>query len=193
MPSPDDDVLEQDFLALRQLLKEPASLNPAHSDPIYYFVYSPEHMLDVKRRLAAWMGALRNDGFEPVRVSLSDVLREVIDASGRWDQWLELESEAEPAEINDSVRDVLVRDNAFVNRVAEKIAAGGPKAVILLTESETLHPYFRTRAIESALTGRVPHPTVIFYPGKRFGQYGLKFLGYYPEDGNYRSTLVGGL
>jgi hypothetical protein len=65
--------------------------------------------------------------------------------------------------------------------------------VILLTEAELLHPWFRTRAIESRLHDRVKTPTVIFYPGERSGQYGLKFLGFYPLDGNYRSTLTGGI
>jgi hypothetical protein len=32
----------------------------------------------------------------------------------------------------------------------------------------------------------------VFYPGTRSGQYGLHFLGFYPVDGNYRSTLLGG-
>ena len=36
-------------------------------------------------------------------------------------------------------------------------------------------------------------PTVVFYPGRRSGQFGLHFLGFYPEDGNYRATLIGGL
>ena len=80
-----------------------------------------------------------------------------------------------------------------LSEALERIAAGGDKAVVLLTGCELLHPYYRTRAIESALVGRVPHPTVILYPGRRVGQYGLHFLGFYPEDGNYRSTLIGGL
>jgi hypothetical protein len=193
MPSFDDPPLERDFQELRTVLGKPDRLNPAHSDPIYYFVYRPEHMLTVKHRLPGWMGLLRHDGFEPVRVSLGDIVRELIDESGRWAEWLELEADAEQAEINRAVRDVLTKNNALVNRVAARIAVGDDKTLILLTESELLHPYFRTRAIESALTGKVPHPTVIFYPGRRVGQYGLHFLGYYPEDGNYRSTLVGGL
>jgi len=86
-----------------------------------------------------------------------------------------------------------MHDNALVDCVAERIAASGDRTVVLLTECELLHPYYRTRAIESALVGRVPHPTVILYPGRRVGQYGLHFLGFYPEDGNYRSTLIGGL
>lgn len=193
MPSLDDAPLEHAFDELRAVLKQPTSLNPAHSDPIFYFVYRPEFMLAVKRRLAGWMGTLRNDGFEPVRISLGGLVRELIDESGRWESWLELEPDAEPGEINNSIRDVLTKNNALTERVAARISAGEQKTVYLLTDSELLHPYFRTRTIESALTGRVPHPTIIFYPGRRVGQYGLHFLGFYPEDGNYRSTIIGGL
>jgi len=35
-------------------------------------------------------------------------------------------------------------------------------------------------------------PTVFFYPGIRTGKTRLKFLGFYPDDGNYRSVHVGG-
>jgi hypothetical protein len=193
MPSLDDTPLERAFQELRGVLGKPDRLNPAQSDPIYYFVYKPEYMLAVKRRLAGWMGMLRNDGFDPIRVSLADIVHELIDESGRWEAWLEVEPESEQTELNQAIRDVLTRNNALINRVAERIAVGNEKTVILLTECELLHPYIRTRAIESALVGRVPHPTVFFYPGRRVGQYGLHFLGYYPEDGNYRSTLIGGL
>lgn len=188
-----DAPLERAFDELRAVLGRPDRLNPAQSDPIFYFVYRPEHMLSVKRKLPAWMGRLRNDGFEPIRISLSDIVRQLIDESGRWDPWLQREPKAKPGAANKAVLDVLTQNNALINRVAEHIAVGDEKTVVLLTESEMLHPYFRTRAIESGLTGRVPHPTVIFYPGRRVGQYGLHFLGYYPEDGNYRSTLIGGL
>lgn len=193
MPSFDDTSLERDFQELCAVLKQPTSLNPAHSDPIFYFVYLPKHMLAVKRRLTGWMATLRNDGYEPVRISLGGLVRELIDESGRWAEWLELEPESEPSEINKAIQDVLINNNALTERVAQRITPGNDKTIYLLTESELLHPYFRTRTIESALTGRVLHPTIIFYPGRRVGQYGLHFLGFYPEDGNYRSTLIGGL
>jgi len=35
-------------------------------------------------------------------------------------------------------------------------------------------------------------PTIILYPGIRSGRTTLRFLGIYPEDGNYRSTHIGG-
>lgn len=193
MPSNDDAVLERAFDELRQVLSQPANLNPAQSDPIFYFVYRPEHMLAVKRHLARWIGALKNDGFEPVRISLGNLVYELIDRSGRWESWLELEPDAEPGDLNKAIRDVLIQNNALIELVATRIAKGNDKTIYLLTESELLHPYYRNRAIESALVGRVLHPIVTFYPGRRVGQYGLHFLDFYPEDGNYRSTLIGGL
>ena len=193
MPLHDDIRVERDFDELRNVLGRPSGLNPAQSDPIFYFVYRPENMLAVKRRLSAWMEQLRNDGFEPRRISLGDIMQELINASGNWDAWLAEESETDPVEFNRAIGDVLTRGNALIEQVAALIAEGGEQTVVLLTESEMLHPYYRTRAIESALVGHVPHPTVIFYPGRRVGQYGLHFLGFYPEDSNYRSMLVGGL
>jgi len=52
-------------------------------------------MLAVKRRLSGWMARLRNRGLEPTRISLADIVRQLIDESGRWEAWLELESMAE--------------------------------------------------------------------------------------------------
>lgn len=69
--------------------------------------------------------------------------------------------------------------------MAEALESAPEGTVVLLTEAEPLHPYFRTRTIESRLHDRVKTPTVIFYPGRRSGQYGLHFLDFYPIDGNY--------
>ncbi len=60
------------------------------------------------------------------------------------------------------------------------------------TDAALLHPFFRVRTIESLVHDRVACPTVLFYPGTRVGQLGLRFLGFYSEDANYRSSIVGG-
>lgn len=192
MPSLHESELENDFKELRARLGQPAALNPAQSDPIFYFVYRPELTLVVQQRLPGWMGALRHAGLEPVRLSLHDVARALIVESGRWEEWLELEADAEPEQLNAALHDVLTQDNALTERVARRVTEGAPNTVYLLTEAELLHPNFRTRTLETALTGRAPRSVVIFYPGRRLGQYGLQFLGFYPEDGNYRATIIGG-
>ena len=70
--------------------------------------------------------------------------------------------------------------------------ANEPSTIMLVTDLEALHPYLRIGAIEAQLQGRFRIPTVFLYPGTRTGKTRLRFLGFYPEDGNYRSVHVGG-
>jgi hypothetical protein len=188
MPSLDDD-----FATLRHRLHEPASLAASRSDPFYYFVYPPEQALEVKRRLSLWTAQLRHDGLAVERVSFSDLLWGLVDASGRWDLWLEAEPDADREAVNEAIRSVLREGGALIERVAGVVGTPKANTVVFLTETELLHPYFRVRALESALHDRIKVPTVVFYPGRRSGQFGLHFLDFYPEDGNYRATLIGGL
>lgn len=185
--------LDEDFKQLAGRLAEPASLSASRSDPFYYFAYPPEKAIEVKRKLPVWIASLRNNGIEVTTVSFSQILWELIDASGRWEAWLEVEQDADQSEVNDAIRDVLRSGNALVERVASLVSTPRPNSAVFLTDTEMLHPYFRVRILENALHDRVHVPTVVFYPGLRTGQFGLRFLGYYDEDANYRATLIGGL
>jgi len=184
--------LDNSFQDLLAKLREPETLNPALSDPIFYFAYPSEQMLELKKRLPRWIVKLRDAGFKVKRISLSDLMWQLIDDSGRWEMWLALEHEADLQQLNEVVRDVLRSADAFIEKIAECVCEADSDTIVLLTEAELLHPYFRTRTLESRLHDRVRAPTVFLYPGRRSGQYGLHFLGFYPVDGNYRSTIVGG-
>src|SRR5690606_19451978 len=113
--------LDSAFNELIDKIRDPDALNPAKSDPIFYFAYPPELMLDLKRRLPRWTSKIREAGFEVRRVSLADILWGVVDDSGRWDVWLELEADADVDQINEAVRDVLRQGNALVDRVGEAV------------------------------------------------------------------------
>jgi hypothetical protein len=184
--------LDNAFNDLMDKIRDPDALNPAKSDPVFYFTYPPEQMLDLKKRLPRWTSRIREAGFKVRRVSMADLLWNIVDESGRWTTWLELEVEAEADQINEAVRDVLRQGNALVNRVAKIIESTPADTMVFLTESELFHPYFRTRVIEGWLHDKVKAPTVIFYPGEQTGQFGLKFLGFYSVDPNYRSPIIGG-
>ena len=185
-------LLDDCFKELRAQLGQPATLNPAKSDPLFYFVYPVAQMLELKRRIPIWTAKLRNEGFDVQRISVSDLVWQLVDESGRYEAWLELEAGADVEQINEAVRDVLRSEDRLAEEVAARIEQASEQSVVLLTDVEMLHPYFRTRTIESKLHDRVKVPTVIFYPGRQSGQYGLHFLEFYPIDGNYRSTLIGG-
>jgi len=185
--------LDDDFNEMIEKIRDPDALNPAKSAPVFYFCYRLVQMLDLKRHLPRWMSKIREIGFEVRRVSLADIIWDIVDKSGRWEMWLQLEAEADIDQINEAVRDVLRQGNALVNRVAESVSTVSEGTIVFLTEAELLHPYLRTRVIEEYLHNRATVCTIIFYPGERSGQFGLKFLGFYKEDSGYRSTIIGGL
>jgi hypothetical protein len=95
---------------------------------------------------------------------------------------------------NKALTDILTADSALLNRLAAALQPleGQKNAVLLVTDLEALHPFLRIGAIESQLQGKFHVPTIFLYPGVRTGKTRLKFLGFYPEDGNYRSMHVGG-
>jgi hypothetical protein len=185
--------LDNAFNELIDKIRDQDVLNPAKSAPVFYFRYQPDQMLDLKKRLPRWMSRVREVGFEVRRVSLADIIWDIVDKSGRWEIWLDLEAGADSEQINEAVRDVLRQGNALINRVAEEVTTASKNTIIFLTESELLHPYLRTRVIEEYLHNRATVCTIIFYPGERSGQFGLKFLGFYKEDSGYRSTIIGDL
>lgn len=192
MPLPDE-VLDRDFGLLQARLQEQGSLSAAGVDPIFYFVYEPSQAVTVKRRLPVWSARLSNRGFEVRQVSFADLLWRAIDESGRWHDWLEAEPEADIEDVNAAVRNVLAESNPILDRLTGDLGQDRPRSVVFLTDAEALHPYYRVRTIETRLADEIRTLTVIFYPGQRVGQYGLRFLGFYPEDNNYRSTIIGGL
>ncbi|HOV74814.1 MAG TPA: DUF1788 domain-containing protein [Candidatus Hydrogenedentes bacterium] len=186
--------LDNAFNELLDKIRDPDALNPAKSAPVFYFRYPPGMMLTVKKHLPRLISRIRQEAScEVRRVSLADVIWDIVDKSGRWGIWLDLESDADADQINEAVRDVLRQGNMLINRVTEAITSAPEGTIVFLTEAELLHPYLRTRVIEEYLHNKVTVCTIIFYPGERSGQFGLKFLGFYKEDSGYRSTIIGGL
>ncbi len=188
--------LETSFLELRSRLGSVDRLNPTHADPLFHFVHRPEETAELMRTLPRWRARLEEDGWRPDIRSLAERMWKVIDASGRWESWLEEEPESSMSEVVGAVKDAL-RTKDPRNRlglgpaILDLVSQEVPDRLLLLTDAALLHPFFRVRAIESLVHDRVAAPTVLFYPGTRVGQFGLRFLGFYAEDPNYRSSIIG--
>ena len=189
----DETKLNEDFERLRQRLDDPDALNPAHADPIFYLVFDSRHILLVRQELPGWIARIRNEnGLNVETISVADILWKIIDDSGRWDSWVELEEQFEIEDTNEAIRSILRDDDRFINAVVARVEVVPPDTVIFMTDIESLHPFYRSRHIENALTNKAKYPIVFLYPGHRAGQHGLRFLGFYPEDSGYRSTIIGG-
>jgi hypothetical protein len=66
--------LDNAFNELLDKIRDPDAVNPAKSDPVFYFAYPPELMLDLKKHLQRLTTKIREAGFEVRRVSLADIL-----------------------------------------------------------------------------------------------------------------------
>ena len=189
--------LETSFLELRKHLGSVDRLLPTHANPFFHLVHRPEETRELARALPRWRSRLEEDGFKVHIHSIAELLWQVMESSGRWEDWLEIEPDSSTEEVVGAVRDALrTKESASQPGLApaiRDIVAGSERdRVLFLTDAALLHPFFRVRTIESLVHDRVGGPTVLLYPGTRVGQFGLRFLGFYPEDANYRSTIIGG-
>lgn len=188
--------LKADFDELRERIRHGRELGPASFEPIYYLVFDPKLMLEVKRRTPAWIAKLQQEGWDVHTFSIAEHIWQLLKGDPLWSLCV-MEDKSAPLDwsrTNKALADILMADNALLERLQATLAPleGERSALLLVTDLEALHPFLRIGAIESQLQGKFHVPTVFLYPGVRTGTTRLKFLGFYPEDGNYRSVHVGG-
>ena len=190
--------LTANFNELLERVRHGRDLMQASYEPIYYLVFHPREILDVKRNLPAWTAKLKNEGWEVHRFSIAQEIADILQSAKLRKLWLNADKKAplDWDKTNDALSNALIKEDggplqerfeALLEDLTDKT-----NAIVLVTDLEALHPYLRIGAIESKLYGKFTVPTVFFYPGERTGKTRLKFLGFYPEDGNYRSVHVGG-
>ena len=190
------DSLQQNFDELRQRIRRGRGMNDAGDDPVFYLVFRPEQMLMVKRRMKQWIAKLNLEGWEVHTFSMAEAVHDILKNHDLRQIWLESEAEAplDFGSVNTTLAEALSADDDLKKMLEKKLRSlsGKKETVLFVTDIEALHPYLRVGSIEQRLQGKFTVPTVIFYPGVRSGRTTLRFLGIYPEDGNYRSVHIGG-
>ncbi len=188
--------LKADFDELRERIRHGRELGHASFEPIYYLIFDPSEIVEVKRNTPAWAAKLHNEGWDFSVFSIAEEIEKILTNDPRRPLWLMADKKAphDWAKTNQSLANALISNGALQQRLEESLSAmdENKNGLLLVTDLEALHPYMRIGAIESNLQGKFQVPTIFFYPGTRTGKTRLKFLGFYPEDGNYRSVHVGG-
>ena len=188
--------LQDDFAELLERIQSGREFGHASFEPIYYLIFSPAQILHVKRQLPAWISKLKNEGWKVHCFSISENVNEIFDKAPLRNIWLKADGLAPTNwdKTNQSLANALT-GGTLQKKLESKLEEleSQPNTILLITDIEALHPYMRIGSIESNLQGKFTVPTVFLYPGERTGKTMLKFLGFYPEDGNYRSVHVGGM
>ena len=188
-------LLKADFNELIERIKVGREFGHASFEPIFYLVFAPEQILEVKRQMPAWEAKLKNYGWKVHTFSIASEISKILESAPMRKIWIAADSKAplQWEKTNKSLANALSNGSlqARLESVLQELDAD-PQNILLVTDIEALHPYMRIGSIESQLQGKFSIPTIFFYPGTRTGKTRLKFLGFYPEDGNYRSVHVGG-
>lgn len=188
--------LKADFNELLARIRQGRGFAHASFEPIYYLVFHPSQILEVKRQTPAWIAKLRNEGFEVTVFSIAEHVTDILSKAPLRKVWLAADAKnpLDWAKTSQSLANALVKGDGLQSRLEAVLMGltGRENTIVLVTDLEALHPYLRIGAIEAELQGKFHVPTVFLYPGVRTGKTRLKFLGFYQEDGNYRSVHVGG-
>ncbi|MBF0233949.1 MAG: DUF1788 domain-containing protein [Desulfamplus sp.] len=187
--------LKADFNELMERIRRGRELSYASFEPIFYLVFHPDKMVEVKRETTAWKAKLSNEGWDVHLFSISDNIADIFRNAKLRKIWIAGDKKAphEWKKTNQSLANALEKGE-LQTRLEDLLQSVShtKNAIVLVTDLEALHPYMRIGSIEGQLQGKFQVPTLFFYPGVRTGNSQLKFLGFYPEDGNYRSVHVGG-
>ena len=178
-------------------------LESTGSTPIYYLVFPPRQILEVKQETKTWIAKLENNDWSVVVLSFAEAVNSILREHKFRKMWLQGEkavlakaAEAIPqsaiSDITTTLQKSLTEGPELLSMVREKLgeAAKRPNGILLLTDLEALHPYLRINTIEAQIMDQIRCPVIVLYPGKREGKTSLRFLEFYPADPNYRSEHI---
>jgi hypothetical protein len=189
---------------IRLLGTNASAVNARQGDRVYNFHYTPREWTQFRQHLHVIEKRIKDQGFTPHVVSFADICLNIFQSSPIYAAQVKMESMGEfPHEMrNKALYGILSGGNqgapltidspivaALISKIQE--TAELEQGVLILTDTETIHPLFRVSAFEQILQGKFTVPTIICYPGER-GDMGdnPSFLGFYKSDGNYRSHHI---
>jgi len=183
--------VDKRYADLLDYLVQPKVNDHSGDKTICYLTFSSDEIQYVKTRVnEGWIDLAKHKGINLMQISLHEVLKGFFAKDEyRVEAGAEaVEDEFEMKEVYDSLGENLknqeVIEQAILSKHEEvkKVKNG----VLLITDVEAIHPFTRFGPIEQKIYGKVDIPIIVLYPGEMSGS-ALKFLGFYPEDGNYRS------
>lgn len=183
--------IDNRYRELLDYLVQPKGHDHSGDKIICYLTFKLDEIQYVKQHLKEdWIDVAKHKGLDIKVLSLHTVLKEFF----KQDEYrveageYAVDDEFEMKEAYDSLGENLKNQEVLENAILKSQAEIKKKknSVLLITDLEAIHPFTRFGPIEQKIYGKVEVPIVVFYPGEMSGS-ALKFLGFYPEDGNYRS------
>jgi hypothetical protein len=184
--------LDNKFKTILEYLDDPGSHHHTGDKLICYLTFDTSQCLEVKRKLPAWLSLTKGFGYTFNTLSMATVINEFFQKNPRRSKWAVPEIEDGMESISSFFKDdlgsMIVENKVIENAVldAQLKLAGQTKPLLIISDLEAIHPFTRFGPVEQNIYTDITIPLVILYPGIISGS-SLEFLGFYPQDGNYRS------
>jgi hypothetical protein len=184
--------LDNKFKAILEYLADPGSHHHTGDKLISYLTFDTSQCLEVKRKLPGWLSLTKGFGYTFNTLSIATVINDFFQNNPRRSMWSVPKVEDGIESISNFFKDdlgsMIVENRVIENAVldAQSNLAGQKKPLLIITDLEAIHPFTRFGPIEQNIYTDITIPIVILYPGTISGS-SLEFLGFYPQDGNYRS------
>ena len=165
--------LNKDFGELMERVRRGREFSHASFEPIYYLVFHPEEMLEVKRKTASWLAKLKNDNWDVSVFSMAEHVQDILASAPLRKMWLERDLGPRNWDsTNEALANRLTKNNLLQSCLEALLESleGNERTLVLVTDIEALHPYMRIGAIEAQLQGKFHVPTIFLYPGVRTGK-----------------------
>jgi hypothetical protein len=115
--------LKADFDELRERIRHGRELGHASFEPIYYLVFLPEQILEVKRQTPAWVAKLHQEGWDVHTFSIAEQIWALLKDDPFWSLCV-MEDKSAPLDwprTNKALADILTADNGLLKRLEDAL------------------------------------------------------------------------
>src|SRR5436190_23511026 len=85
--------LSDNFEELWRRIRQGRGISHTGDDPVFYLVFHPSEMLEVKRRLRQWAAVLKKQDWTMETFSMADAIKEIFHKNDFRDLWLASEED----------------------------------------------------------------------------------------------------
>jgi len=163
-------------------------------DPYFIYPYDPRDALEIAASKKRIKTKLAQKGIEVLEVNLYDLVVEVLQERGVWDDLIELEPTISKDDFREGLRSMLDPGDDLAPAIRSKLAAQ-PFDIFFLTGIGEVFPFIRSHSVLNNLqTVAGEKPMLMFFPGsyeqsKTLGS-SLVLFGSVPDDNYYRAKDI---
>jgi hypothetical protein len=174
-------------------VKDPRpKISAYHDMPFAIFQYPQTAEFEIRKDVALLKTRLEQGHGKRVNViSLAALMERALSSQKPLAMIFEAEREVGLEQTVDTVAALLGREGALDDLIVESVPADADpqRDILFLVRAAPLYPVFRVSPLVERLMGRISIPLVLFYPGVREGEAGLRFMGVHDADYGYRPKI----